>query len=70
MPPVPTQYVVNLTQTIRLNNLTQHNYSICIQFDLNLFYYLLNSYVNMDDVYFEINHRNGLIYVLIDINKN
>jgi len=29
---------------------------------LNLVYYLLNAYINMNVVYFEINHKNGLIW--------
>ena len=47
---------------MELNHLTQEN--VDIKFYLNLVYYLLNAYINMDDVYFEINHRNGLIYIL------
>jgi len=59
----PTQYIyvyiVNLKtmKTMKLNNLIQEN-----AFDSNLL--LLNTYVNMNDVYFEINNKNELIYIL------
>ena len=44
---------------MELNNLTQESVNI-IQI-----YYSLNAYVNIYDIYFEINYRNGLIYILI-----
>jgi len=59
---------------MKLNNLTHththtHTHTRArareniIKFDSNLVYYLLNAYINLD-VYFEIDHKNGLIYVL------
>jgi len=58
---------------MKLNNLTHtHTHTPrarararenIIKFDSNLVYYLLNAYINLD-VYFEIDHKNGLIYVL------
>jgi len=46
---------------MKLNNL---NLKKWIKFNSNLVYYLLNTYVNIDDVYFETNYRKELIYIL------
>ena len=54
---------VNLTK-IELNNLTQESIS---NFDSSLVDYLLSTYVNIDVIDIEINHRNGLIYILTHI---
>jgi len=45
---------------VDLNNLIQENVLNLIR----VYYLLLNTYVNMNIVYFETNHRNGLIYIL------
>jgi len=50
---------------MKLNNLTQKNV-----LNFTQIYYLLNAYVNMNIVYFQSNHRNGLIYFDTDEVKN
>jgi len=62
------QYIINLTKTVELNSLTKKIYILYLR-DSNLVYYLLNVNINMDDVRFETNHRNGLIYILTYIEK-
>jgi len=59
-----------------LNNLTQNLLNLNLLFNLFLFiyliyfyyyylvYYLQSAHVNIDVIYFEINHRNRLIYIL------
>jgi len=52
-----TQYIVNLNKTMKSNNSRK-----CIK-DLNLVYYLLNTYVNENDVlWFEITKMDWFIF--------
>jgi len=54
---------------LKLNAVKQFNSRKYIK-DPNLIDYLLNFYVNMADIYFEINHKNGLIYILAHVEVN
>jgi len=52
---------------MELNNLTKENILKLIKKEVNLLLTTINAYINIDIIYFEIKHRNRLIYISIHI---